>query len=74
MYGDEIYLCNKAVVDSKWGRFKNWLNSDWGQEEYTVKVQEYKVDMNKIKTQVRKDLEDSQKLLNQSIQKILSCL
>ena len=57
------------VVDSKWGRFKNWLNSDWGQEEYTVKVQEYKVDMNKIKTQVRKDLEDSQKLLNQSIQK-----
>ncbi|EEY90336.1 hypothetical protein HMPREF0017_01262 [Acinetobacter lwoffii SH145] len=57
------------VVDSKWGRFKNWLNNDWGREEYTVTVQEYKVDMNKIKAQVRKDLVESEKLLNQSIQK-----
>ena len=32
-------------------------------------MQEYKVDMTKIKAQVRKDLVDSEKLLNQSIQK-----
>ena len=57
------------IVDSKWGRFKNWLKNDWGREEYTVTVQEYKVDMNKIKAQVGKDLVESQKLLNQSIQK-----
>ncbi len=57
------------TTDSKWGRFKNFFNSDWGREDYTVTVKEYKVDMNKIKKEIEHNLEESQKLLNQSIAK-----
>jgi hypothetical protein len=66
---DSYKETRSRVVDSKWGRFKNFFNSDWGREDYTVTVKEYKVDMNKIKKEIEHNLEESQKLLNQSIAK-----
>lgn len=57
------------VVDSKLGRFKNWFNDEWGREEYTVSVKEYKVDMDEIKQQIEDHLVKSLKQLNQSIVK-----
>jgi hypothetical protein len=39
-----------------------------------VTVKEYKVDMNKIKKEIECNLEENQKLLNQSIAKILKNL
>ena len=40
-----------------------------GKETYTVTVNEYKVDMNKIKNEIESNLKGSQELLNQSIAK-----
>ncbi|RKG37980.1 MULTISPECIES: dynamin family protein [Acinetobacter] len=57
------------VVNSWWGRTKNWFSNDWGREDYTVTVKEYKVDMNIIKLQVESSLKENQELLNQSIAK-----
>ena len=45
------------------------FNDEWGREEYTVSVKEYKVDMDEIKQQIEDHLVKSLKQLNQSIVK-----
>ncbi|MDQ8936249.1 dynamin family protein [Acinetobacter rudis] len=55
------------VVNSKWGRFKNWLNDNWGTETYTEIVREYKVDMSQVEKQIINELKENQKLLNLSL-------
>ncbi|RZG43322.1 hypothetical protein EXU28_17580 [Acinetobacter wuhouensis] len=56
------------VVDSKWGRFKNWFSDDWGREDYTVTVKNYTIDMDKVSEEIQKSLEQSQKDIQTALQ------
>lgn len=57
------------VVDSRLGRFKNWLNDDWGREDYTVNVKSYTIDMNKVSEEIQASLAQSQKEIQAALQK-----
>ncbi|QOW47989.1 hypothetical protein G0028_18275 [Acinetobacter piscicola] len=57
------------VVDSAWGRFKNWFSDDWGREDYTVTVKNYTIDMNKVSEEIQVSLAQSQKEIQTALQK-----
>ena len=64
---DSYEATRTRVVNSKWGRSKNWFNDNWGTETYTETVREYKVDMRQIEQQIKNELTENQKLLNLSL-------
>lgn len=57
------------VVDSTWGRFKNWFSDDWGREDYTVTVNKYTINMNKVSEKINESLVQSQKEIQAALQK-----
>lgn len=64
---DSHQATRTRVGEGKVARIKNWFNSNWGTETYTVTVREYKVNMNHIKKRINDDLIENQKLLNLSL-------
>ncbi|MBT9096794.1 dynamin family protein [Methylovulum psychrotolerans] len=57
---------------SSWGRFCNWLNDDWGWEDYTKQETLYIVDITKIQSQVTKQLHKQKSTISDQTKQYLS--
>jgi hypothetical protein len=64
-------VTRSRVIDSYFGKFRNWINDDWGREYYDRMENFFEIDIKKIRTQTTKGAKAALDGLGQSVEQFI---